>query len=114
MILQALTDYYRALERQGKIAAPGWGPVKVSFALCLGADGTLEQVVSLQTQQQRGKKTVLAPQSIPLPAPVKRTVGVPPTFCATTPATFWGSTARGGPGGRRSAFPPAKHSTRAC
>ena len=32
MILQALTDYYRALERQGKIAAPGWGPVKVSFA----------------------------------------------------------------------------------
>ena len=32
MILQALTEYYRALERQGKIAAPGWGPVKVSFA----------------------------------------------------------------------------------
>ena len=34
MILQALTEYYQALEREGKIAAPGWSPVKVSFALC--------------------------------------------------------------------------------
>ena len=24
MILQALTDYYQALEQAGKIAAPGW------------------------------------------------------------------------------------------
>ena len=72
MILQALTDYYHVLEREGKIAAPGWGPVKVSFALELGDDGTLEQVIPIQTQQQRGKKTVLAPQSISLPAPVKR------------------------------------------
>lgn len=63
MILQALTEYYRALEQQGKIAAPGWGPVKVSFALCIGDDGTLQQAVSVQTEQVRGKKTVLAPRA---------------------------------------------------
>ena len=49
MILQALTDYYHVLEREGKIAAPGWSPVKVFFALELGADGTLERVISIQT-----------------------------------------------------------------
>ena len=80
MILQALTDYYHVLEREGKIAAPGWSPVKVSFALCLGDDGTLEQVISIQTEQQKGKKTVIAPQIISLPAPVKRTVGVAANF----------------------------------
>ena len=56
MILQALTDYYRVLERQGKIAAPGWSPVKVSFALCIGDDGTLEQVIDIQTEQAAGKE----------------------------------------------------------
>ena len=97
MILQALTEYYQVLEREGKIAAPGWSPVKVSFALCLGADGTLEQVVSLQTQQQRGKKTVLAPQSIPLPAPVKRTVGVAPNFLCDNSSYLLGIDSKGRP-----------------
>lgn len=32
MILQALTDYYRVLEQAGKIDAPGWAPVKMSYA----------------------------------------------------------------------------------
>lgn len=56
MILQALTEYYRVLERRGKIAALGWSPVKVSFALCIGADGVLERVASVMTEQPRGKK----------------------------------------------------------
>ena len=55
MILQALTEYYRTLEQQGKIAAPGWGPVKASFALCIGADGTLKQVSSVKPNN-RGEK----------------------------------------------------------
>ena len=42
MILQALTDYYRVLEQAGKIDAPGWAPVKVSYALLLSENGTLE------------------------------------------------------------------------
>ena len=87
MILQALTEYYRALERQGKIAAPGWGPVKVSFALCIGDDGTLKQVVSVQTEQMRGKKTVLAPRVVSLPARYKRTVGVAANFLCDNSVT---------------------------
>ena len=80
MILQALTEYYRMLADSGKISPPGWGEVKVSFALCIGADGTLEQVVSVQTEQTKGRKTVLAPQPMMLPAPVKRSSGVAANF----------------------------------
>ncbi len=58
MILQALTEYYRALEQKGKIAAPGWAPVKVSYALLIDGDGALKQAVSVQTEQMRGKKAV--------------------------------------------------------
>ncbi len=89
MILQALTEYYQALEREGKIAAPGWSPVKVSFALYLGSDGALEQVISIQTEQKKGTKTVLAPQSIQLPSPLNEPWVWRPTFYVTTPAIFW-------------------------
>ena len=39
MILQALTEYYQALRERGEITPPGWSRVKVSFALCIDADG---------------------------------------------------------------------------
>ena len=51
MILQALTDYYRVLEQAGKIDAPGWAPVKVSYALLLSENGTLEQVIDAIEQR---------------------------------------------------------------
>lgn len=104
MILQALTEYYRTLEQAGKIAAPGWALVKVSFALCLGNDGALEQVVSVQTEQPRGKKTVLAPQSIPLPAPVKRTVGVSANFLCDNSGYILGIDNKGKPQRTRECF----------
>ena len=97
MILQALTEYYQALEREGKIAAPGWGPVKVSYALCLAMDGTLEHVDFMQTEQPKGKKIVLAPQSISLPAPVKRTVGVAANFLCDNSSYFLGVDNKGKP-----------------
>ena len=90
MILQALTEYYQALEREGKIDAPGWIKVKVSYALCLAMDGTLERVDFMQTKQAKGKKMVLAPQSISLPAPVKRTVGVAANFLCDNSSYFLG------------------------
>lgn len=80
MILQALVRYYEALARRGDIARPGWSPVKVSFALEIDDEGHLLQLCSLKTEQQRGKKTVLMPQEITLPTPVKRTVGVESNF----------------------------------
>ena len=108
MILQALTEYYQALEREGKIAAPGWGPVKVSFALCLGDNGTLEQVVSIQTEQPKGKKTVLAPQIISLPVPVKRTVGVAANFLCDNSSYILGIDSKGKPKRTRECFEACK------
>lgn len=97
MILQALTTYYEALLQQEKVAAPGWGPVKTSFALCLRADGTLEQTLFLQTEQTRGKKNVLAPQILSLPAPVKRTVGVAANFLCDNSSYMLGVDQKGKP-----------------
>ena len=108
MILQALTEYYRTLEQQGKIAAPGWGPVKVSFALCIGDDGLLEQVVSVQTEQVRGKRTVLAPRVISLPAPVKRTVGVAANFLCDNSSYMLGIDDKGKPERTRLCFEACK------
>ena len=52
MILQALTEYYQALRERGEITPPGWSRVKVSFALCIDADGALERVLSLHVPEE--------------------------------------------------------------
>lgn len=80
MILQALTRYYHNLLRRGEIAAPGWGEAKISYALCLDEEGALTQVVSIETEVEMGKKTVLRPQLLTLPAAVGKTVGVKSNF----------------------------------
>ena len=97
MILQALTDYYQTLADSGKIALPGWGRVKVSYALCIGTDGELEQVVSVQTEQVKGKKTVLAPRLMDLPAPVKRSSGVAANFLCDNSGYLLGADSKGKP-----------------
>lgn len=97
MILQALTEYYRVLAERGEISPPGWGQVKVSYALCIGADGGLERVVSVQTEQTKGNKTVLAPQLMRLPAPVKRSSGVAANFLCDNASYFLGVDNKGKP-----------------
>ena len=97
MILQALTEYYQTLADSGKISQPGWGKVPVSFALCIGADGALERVDSVRTEQPKGKKTVLAPQLMPLPAPVKRTVGISANFLCDNASYLLGMDNKGKP-----------------
>ena len=97
MILQALTDYYRTLEQKGKIAPPGWSESKVSFALYINARGCLEQVVSLQSEQSKGKKKVLAPQSMRLPAPVKRSSGIASNFLWDNSSYLLGVDSKGKP-----------------
>ena len=72
MILQALARYYDDLLQQGKISAPGWTKVKISYALDIGLDGQLKQIVSILKEEPMGKKTVQRPQEIALPAPVGR------------------------------------------
>ena len=114
MILQALTDYYRVLEQAGKIDAPGWAPVKVSYALLLSENGTLEQVIDIQTEQPRGKKMASAPQILSLPAPVKRKLGESANYLCDTPVICWGSTPRASPSERGSALKPADLYTSGC
>ena len=97
MILQALTEYYRTLENSGQISPLGWGEAKVSYALCIGPEGALEQVVSLQTEQKKGKKTVLTPQIMRLPASVKRTVGIVPNFLCDNASYLLGVDNKGKP-----------------
>ena len=97
MILQVLVDYYETLAAQGKIAQPGWGLVKASYALYIDDHGELEQVVSVQTEQIKGKKTVLAPQAFQLPAPVKRTVNPSANFLCDNSSYILGIDSKGKP-----------------
>ena len=82
MILQALTRLYEDLVSRGEISKPGWSEAKISYALCLEADGTLTQVVPLFVEEQAGKKTVLRPRNMKLPAAVSGRTGlsVKPNF----------------------------------
>ena len=80
MILQALAEYYQTLSRQGKIAKPGWNPIKVSFALDLDDDGRPSQLFPLNEFEERKGKQVQVPRTIVMPAHVKRTSGKSANF----------------------------------
>ncbi len=80
MILQALVEHYEDLAAQGKLARPGWSDANISYALYINDAGELEQAVSLKREEERGKKKVLVPRSMSLPAPVKRSSGVSSNF----------------------------------
>ena len=59
MILQALTQYYDALNARSEIDTPGWGRPKISYALQLRENGELAQVIPLLHEVDAGKKKVL-------------------------------------------------------
>ena len=80
MILQALTELFEDLVRQGKLSAPGWSSAKISYALCLDESGALVAVMPTQHEETVGKKTLLRPNLISLPSTVTRTVGILPNF----------------------------------
>lgn len=108
MILQALADLYEQLSHQGKISAPGWSLVKVSYAVYLKDDGTIDQVACIKTEQPKGKKVVLAPQELTLPAPVKRTVGIVPNFLCDNSSYMLGIDNKGKPARAVSCFEACK------
>ena len=82
MILQSLNRYYDILLEapDPQIAAFGYSPVGVSFALNLSRDGELLNVLPLFEQVQRGKKMIEVARTMIVPAQVKRSVGVVPNF----------------------------------
>ena len=97
MILQALVEHYEDLAAQGKLARPGWSDAKISYALYINDAGELEQVVSLKREEERGKKKVLVPIPMSLPAPVKRTVGVTSNFLWDNSSYILGADEKGKP-----------------
>ena len=104
MILQALTRYYEDLLQRGEIAAPGWSPAKISFALCLDKDGQVTQAIPTMEEVTMGKKAVLRPQSIILPSAVKRTVGIASNFLWDNSSYMLGVDQKGKPERSRDCF----------
>lgn len=104
MILQALTKLYEDLAERGEIARPGWGPVKISYALCIDETGKLTQVIPQTEEQVVGKKTVLRPRSIELPAAVKRSSRIAANFLWDNAAYLLGIDSKGKPERARQCF----------
>ena len=105
MILQALTRYYEDLLSRGEIAAPGLAPAKISLALYINENGELTQIVPTMVEGTKGKKTVMQPQLMVLPAAVKRTVSIASNFLWDNSAYLIGIDQKG------SALPPRQSCT---
>ena len=98
MILQALTAYYEQLLRLGKLAAPGWDSnFKVSFALRINDSGQLLDLIDYRQMIPKGKKEVLSPAEIPVPAHVKRSSGVAANFLCDNSTYILGADDKGKP-----------------
>ena len=98
MILQALTAYYEQLVRQGKLSAPGWDDsFKVSYELRLNDAGQLLGVVPLLTEKTVGKKTILAPRAMRVPAHEKRSSGIAANFLCDNSTYLLGADEKGKP-----------------
>ena len=98
MILQALTAYYEQLVRQGKLSAPGWDDsFKVSYELRLNDAGQLISVLDLRTETKMGKKTVLAPRAMRVPAHEKRSSGIAANFLCDNSSYLLGADEKGKP-----------------
>lgn len=108
MILQALTRLYEDLADRGELESPGWTPSKISYALCIDNDGHLTQTVPLMVEVQMGKKTVLRPREIILPAAVKRSSKVTPNFLWDNCAYILGIDSKGKPERARKCFDACK------
>lgn len=98
MILQALTAYYEQLVRLGKLSAPGWDDsFRVSYELRLNDAGQLLRVIPLLTEKTVGKKTVLAPRAMRVPAHEKRSSGIAANFLCDNSTYLLGADEKGKP-----------------
>ena len=98
MILQALTAYYEAMLKKDIVAPPGWdGAFKVSFWLELNDSGELIDVIDQRHDEPRGKKTVLVPLPMSVPAHVKRSSGVAANFLCDNSSYILGADEKGKP-----------------
>ena len=90
MILQALTRYYEVLAREEKVSRKGWCTAKVSYAVNLSKEGKIRGIFCLKTEETRGKKTVIVPDSMRVPEMVSRSSGVAANFLCDNAKYFLG------------------------
>lgn len=108
MILQELTRLYETLREKELVAGEGWSTAKVANCLYLSASGELVEIVSRKDKVERGKKTVLVPQTLSVPEQEKRSVNVAPNFLCDTPSYFLGVDDKGKPQRTRECFEKAR------
>ena len=108
MILQALVEYYEALERKEKITSPGWCRARVAYGLDISEQGELMGVIPLKKEQQNGKKTVWVPQDLTVPQMVSRSSGVSANFLCDHSGYMLGIDNKGKPERSRECFEYAK------
>ena len=108
MILQALVEYYEALERKEKITSPGWCRARVAYGLDISEQGELMGVIPLKKEQQNGKKTVWVPQDLTVPQMVSRCSGVSANFLCDHSGYMLGIDNKGKPERSRECFEYAK------
>lgn len=104
MILQALTRYYETLAQQDKVARAGWGTAKVSFALTIGREGDLLDVMPLKVSVPRGKKTVEIPRVMRVPEQIKKSVNIASNFLCEGTGYLLGIDGKGKPERSRKCF----------
>lgn len=80
MILQALAKYYENITEEGKASKPGWCSAKVSYLIDLSPNGDVKGIISLKTEEERGKKALLVPQILLVPEMVTRSSDVSANF----------------------------------
>ena len=97
MILQALLRHYDQLAKKGDLERPGWLSMKVSYAIRLNQDGQLMALMDVREPEERGKKRVMAPKSMTVPEPVKRSSGVSANFLCDNAAYMLGIDSKGKP-----------------
>lgn len=88
-ILQALDGYYDRLHAGGRAELPGWSREKFGWCIVIDAEG--EPVDVLDLRDASGKKPVV--KAYPVPAGVKRTVGIAPNLLWDKTAYVLGRTA---------------------
>ncbi|MCD7994291.1 MAG: type I-C CRISPR-associated protein Cas8c/Csd1 [Clostridia bacterium] len=104
MILQALVEYYEALERKGKITSPGWCRARIAYGLDISEQGELKGVIPLKKEQQNGKKTVWVPRNLTVPQMVSRSSGVSANFLCDHSGYMLGIDNKGKPERSRECF----------
>lgn len=108
MILQSLVQYYETLAEKGKITKPGWSNAKISFALELSPEGQLIRVISMKTEQPKGKKMVWEAQTMMVPQQVTRSSGKSANFLCDNSSYFLGIDNKGKPERAKECFQCAK------